>query len=107
MIDSLLQLAEATETATNTLGGLINELSPGDRAPAVVMTIVAGMVLVMVVAAIVSKTACRIHKARLEDTLKRELIDRGFSADEIAKIVETSALPGPRVGIGRAGVKGN
>jgi hypothetical protein len=106
MINHIFLLGEAAETASNTFAGLIKELSPGDRAPAVVMVVVAGVSLIIVVAGIASKTACRIHKARLEDTLKRELVDRGFSADEIAKIVETSTLPGPKVGSVRGVAKG-
>jgi hypothetical protein len=36
---------------------------------------------------IVCATVYKIHKTRTEDALKRELLDRGMSAEEIATIV--------------------
>ena len=51
------------------------------------------MVLVAVVTAIaiVGITIYAIHKNRLEHALKRELLDRGLSADEIATVVGAKA----------------
>ncbi len=40
-------------------------------------------------------TVCTIHKNRTEDALKRELLDRGMSADEIATIVGAKSSKGP------------
>ena len=40
--------------------------------------------------AIISGVFSTIHRRRNEADLKRELIDRGMSADEISKIVEAS-----------------
>ncbi len=40
-------------------------------------------------------TVCTIHKNRTEDALKRELLDRGMSADEIATIVGTKSSKSP------------
>jgi hypothetical protein len=34
-----------------------------------------------------------IHRRRVEADLKREMLDRGMSADEIAKIIEAAAPP--------------
>jgi len=41
---------------------------------------------------IVCASVYRIHKNRLEDSLKRELLDRGMSANEIATVI--SSKPG-------------
>jgi hypothetical protein len=37
--------------------------------------------------AIVAVTIYKIHKSRLNDALKRELLDRGMSAEEIATVI--------------------
>ena len=34
-----------------------------------------------------------VHRRRAEMELKREMIDRGMSADEIAKVIESAAPP--------------
>jgi hypothetical protein len=39
-------------------------------------------------------TFYKIHKNRLEDALKRELLDRGMSADEIATVVRAKPQRG-------------
>lgn len=41
--------------------------------------------------AIICAAIYKIHKTRVEDALKRELLDRGMSADEIATVL--SAKP--------------
>jgi hypothetical protein len=87
-----LLLAEATQVGTKTFWDVVEGIPSQDRAPFFGFSIMFALVMVIVVAAIVSKTMCRMHKAQLEDALKRELVDRGFTADEIAKIVETSPL---------------
>jgi len=46
----------------------------------------------VVAIAIVCTTVYRIHNNRVEDALKRELLDRGMSAEEIATVI--GAKPG-------------
>ncbi len=47
-------------------------------------------ILAMVgIAAIVSATMYWIHKNRLDDALKRELLDRGMTAEEIATVINS------------------
>jgi hypothetical protein len=38
----------------------------------------------------------KMYRARLEDSLKRELVERGMSAQEIIGIIEASSAPGCR-----------
>lgn len=52
-----------------------------------VVTIVFGTVASVLMVAIVAYVVRRIHQSRLDDSLKRELLDRGLSVDEIAKLV--------------------
>ena len=66
----------------------MSRVAAGDVTAIVVITIFA----VVGIVAILSVTVYRIHKNRLDDTLKRELLDRGLTADEIATIVNAGQL---------------
>ena len=61
----------------------IDALDPGQRTGMIAMSIVA----FVVVTTILMLTMYKMHKNRLEDSLKRELLDRGMSAEEIATVV--------------------
>ncbi len=53
------------------------------------------LVVCAVIVGMICLTIYKIHKTRAEDALKRELLDRGLSATEIATIVgATSAKEG-------------
>lgn len=59
------------------------------------ITVVVGCatgVLCMIVV-FVSSTIDSMHRRRLETDMKREMIERGMSADEIAKIIESASPP--------------
>lgn len=77
----------------NTFLDALNQVPRPDLAPLVVIAIACASALIIGIALIVSKTIYRMHKNRLDDTLKRELVDRGFSADEIVEIIGASATP--------------
>jgi hypothetical protein len=64
-------------------------LSSGERVGLLIFGIFAFVFLVT----IITCTIYQIHKNRLEDSLKRELLDRGMSADEIATIVGRAQKP--------------
>jgi hypothetical protein len=69
------------------------KLNDGDATAVVILLIIA---LVGIVA-ILSWMAYRIHKNRLEDALKRELLDRGMTAEEIATVINAGqSLPVPK-----------
>jgi hypothetical protein len=76
-----------------TIWDSIIQIAAADRAALIALFIIVATLIIVVIAVIASKTVYRMHKNRLEDALKRELIERGFSADEIATIVESSAAP--------------
>lgn len=49
------------------------------------------LLAVVLVTTIISRLIFVMHKNRLEAGLKQSLIDQGFSADEISKIVEATS----------------
>src|SRR5438093_970956 len=57
----------------------------------VVIGCATGVICTIVVFA--STTINSIHRRRLEADMKREMIERGMSADEITKIIEAAAPP--------------
>jgi hypothetical protein len=67
-------------------------LDPGQRTGMIAMSIVA----IVLITAILTIAIYKMHKNRLEDSLKRELLDRGMSASEIAMVVR--ARPGKGCG---------
>ena len=77
------------ESVPNTLWDVFTQMDSSD----LVGLAAIAMVLICVVAGIIARTAYRMHKNRLEDSLKRELVDRGFSADEVVNILGASAPP--------------
>jgi hypothetical protein len=72
-----------------------SSLGPGERFPLLVL----GGFAVIFIITLVACTMYAMHKNRLNDQLKRELLDRGMSADEIATIV--NAKPRKRAAFGR------
>lgn len=66
----------------------------GGDVPAILILVLLALVGIV---AILSLMAYRIHKNRLEDALKRELLDRGMTAEEIATIINAGqGRPGPK-----------
>jgi hypothetical protein len=52
--------------------------------------ILAACVCVVVVIGFICLTIYHVHRSRAEHALKRELLDRGMSADEIATIIRAA-----------------
>jgi hypothetical protein len=68
-------------------------LDPDKRFVLLLIVIGCSLALVITFAAIISSTLGSIHRRRAEMDLKREMIDRGMSADEIAKVIEAATPP--------------
>jgi hypothetical protein len=66
-------------------------IDPGERFPLLVIAIVFGTVLIITTVGMLSLMARSIHHRRLEVELKRDLLDRGMSAEEVARVVEASS----------------
>jgi uncharacterized membrane protein len=60
-----------------------SNLSSGERTGLMVLSVVAVVTIIVILAV----TIYSMHKNRLDDSLKRELLDRGMSADEIATVM--------------------
>jgi hypothetical protein len=75
----------------------LSAIEPDERMALCVVTIVFGVMALVLTIGIVSHTIRRIHQSRVETALKRELLDRGLSVDEIARVVEATAS-GRRIG---------
>ena len=68
-------------------------IDPAERFALCITTIVVGLLAMVFVIGLVSHAIGKIHRTRLENALKRELLDRGMSSDEIAQVVGASAAP--------------
>lgn len=91
---ALLAQAEASTAA-----GWFDGIDPDKR---FVLTIIALGCLTAVVISLGSVVAGvwgSANRRRLEDDMKRDLLDRGLSAEEVAKIIEAAAPP--EDGLGR------
>ena len=83
--------------AMMSLSGMFSDafsnVSPEQRFVVVIVAIGCTMAGILGLAGIISSTVGSIHRRRAEMDLKREMIDRGMSADDIAKIIESAAPP--------------
>jgi hypothetical protein len=101
MLNQFVLLAESAVNGSKSVWDILEGVPPNDRSPLMFAAIITGGMLLVILVVTVSKTVIGMHKARLDDALKRELVDRGFTADEIAKIVETSPLSDRKIGRSR------
>ena len=74
-------------TAPSSLGEWLGAIEPDERFALCVVAIIFGSVLLAFIIGFISYTIRGIHRSRLETDLKRELLDRGLSVDEVATIV--------------------
>lgn len=66
-------------------------IDPSERFPLLVIAIVFGTGLLVTTVGMLSLMARSIYHRRLEVELKRDLLDRGMSAEEVARVVEASS----------------
>jgi hypothetical protein len=72
---------------TTSFWDALSGISGSDLAPLIGVTLALVTLVIIVITVTVCKTVYRIQKSRLDDSLKRELIERGLSVDEIERIV--------------------
>jgi hypothetical protein len=65
-------------------------LSSGERTGLIFFA----MIALIAIIAMITSAIYHMHKNRLEDSLKRELLDRGMTADEIATVISNSPKAG-------------
>jgi hypothetical protein len=68
-------------------------LEQGQRFVVIIIAVGCLTALVLGTLGIITGSINTVHRRRAEMELKREMIDRGMSADEIAKIIESAAPP--------------
>lgn len=67
-----------------------SSLQPSERFSLLILSIFAVLFILMIGAG----TIYAMHKNRLNDALKRELLDRGLSAEEIATVISARPAKG-------------
>jgi hypothetical protein len=67
------------------------DLDPQFRFVLMIVAIVFGTLLIITTVGILSFMTRSIHHRRLEVALKHDLLDRGMSADEVARVVEATS----------------
>ncbi len=65
----------------------MNAVEPDERIAVFAVGVILGVFALVFVVTIVSGTIYKIHKNRLEDALKRELLERGMGAEEIVAVI--------------------
>jgi hypothetical protein len=94
-----LMLAETTAQATDPWAATFFGLDAEQRFVLMIIGIGCGTGILIGLPTVVLNLAGNIQRHRLNMEFKREMIDRGMSADEISKIIESTPLP--EDGIGR------
>jgi hypothetical protein len=80
-------------------GGLFSGMDPDHRFGVMLAIILAVTLVVIVLGCVGWSAANSMHRRRLEADMKRDMLDRGMSADEVAKVIE--AAPPPEGGFDR------
>ena len=68
-------------------------LGQGQRFVIIIVVIGCATAMILGTLGIIISAINSVHRRRAEMELKREMIDRGMSADEIAKVIESAAPP--------------
>jgi uncharacterized membrane protein YqhA len=68
----------------------LSSLRDYDQAPVALMLAAIGATMVVLVVAVVSFAVYRAYRNRLNDGLKRELLERGMSAEDIIAVVRAA-----------------
>jgi hypothetical protein len=74
---------------TSTFGNL----EPNQRFALVVVVVGCATGVICTLVVFIASTINSIHHRRVEASMKREMIERGMSADEITKIIEAAMPP--------------
>jgi hypothetical protein len=75
--------------ATSTL----QELDPSKRFALIIVAIGCATGVICTLVVFISSTINSIHHRRVEADMKRDMIERGMSADEITKVIEAAMPP--------------
>jgi hypothetical protein len=73
--------------------GYLSEIRPDAKAGLLFAALALGTLIVIVLGCVSWSVANSMHRRRLEADLKRDMLDRGMTADEIAKVIESATPP--------------
>ena len=85
----LTKIPVLADLATDTL----SELDPSKRFALIVVVVGCATGVICTLVVFISGTINSIHHRRVETDMKREMIERGMSADEITKVIEAAMPP--------------
>src|SRR4029079_2208805 len=85
----LTRIPLMADWATNAL----SDLNPNNRFALIVVVVGCATGVICTLVVFISSTINSIHHRRLETDMKREMIERGMSADEITKVIEAAMPP--------------
>jgi hypothetical protein len=71
----------------------LNDLNPNNRFALIVVVIGCATGVLCTLIVFISSTINSAHHRRVEADMKRDMIERGMSADEIAKVIEAAMPP--------------
>lgn len=71
----------------------LSDFNPNNRFALIVVIIGCATGVICTIVVFASTTINSIHRRRVEADMKCEMIERGMSADEIAKIIEAASPP--------------
>jgi hypothetical protein len=71
-------------------GAAFSDLLPSQRFVLLLALIGCTTIAVISIVAVVSGTVQSMHRSRVEADLKRDMLDRGMPADEIARVIEST-----------------
>ncbi|QDU87363.1 hypothetical protein Pla175_07220 [Pirellulimonas nuda] len=102
----LLPLAQSSEPPhfdpqASWLQNLLGQLNGSDLVAVVLLSILCVTGVAIVITVVSTLTIKTIHRRSAETQLKREMLDRGFSVDEIVKLIEATGHAGPGKGAER------
>jgi hypothetical protein len=75
-------------------GNFYTNLDKGAQAGLLFAVLIAATVIVITLWCVAWTFGHSMHRHRLEAELKRDMLDRGMSADEVAKVIEATAPQG-------------
>jgi len=83
-------LAQVSETVPDRWAESFLGFGPEQRFALIIVALGCATGLIITLVCVISSAFSHAHQRRLETELKREMLDRGMSADEVARVIETT-----------------
>ena len=83
-------LAQTPELPPDPWAETVLGFDPEQRFALIIVALGCATGLIITLACVISSALSHAHQRRLEIELKREMLDRGMSAEEVARVIETT-----------------